>query len=59
MNQVVVTHNKPTTISCPECRGDGAIRDSHWKPKENNLGHQGYRPCRRCGGCGKIAESWG
>lgn len=43
-------------VTCPKCKGDGAIVDLDWKPKEINNGHQGYRPCRVCGGRGKVNE---
>ncbi len=54
MNREVATHSKPSYERCPVCRGDGALIDPKWKPREINGGHQGYRPCRRCGGFGKV-----
>lgn len=54
MNLEVSTHNHPSTSLCPECRGDGALQDPTWVPRENNLGHQGYRPCKKCGGKGTV-----
>ena len=54
MNREVETHDYPYNGICPVCRGDGALQDPAWVPRENNLGHQGYRPCKKCGGKGTV-----
>jgi DnaJ-class molecular chaperone len=39
-----------TSITCPECRGDGEI--DHMQP--NPCGDTQYRRCYKCKGTGKV-----